>query len=65
MAFTGLRLEQHEIIAGEQVCVAYMSGKRIAVLYFHPQVRRLQLVHEAEVKVSVVKHKGSAHFERQ
>jgi hypothetical protein len=60
--YTGLRIEAHGVLDGEQVIAAYRKGERVAVLYFKPQ--GLRLVFEAEETVAVEKRLAPMEFER-
>jgi hypothetical protein len=59
---TGLRIEPHSVLAGEQVIAAYRNGRRVGVLYFKPQ--GLRLVFEESEAVTVEKRIGVNDFER-
>jgi hypothetical protein len=60
--YTGLRIEPHGVLDGEQVIAAYRKGERVAVLYFKPQ--GLRLVFESDEPVAVEKRLGPMEFER-
>jgi hypothetical protein len=60
--FTGLRIEPHQVLTGETICVLYKDGKREAVLYLHAN-GELKLVYEPHVRVQVLKRIGPVCFE--
>lgn len=60
--FTGLEVEPHSVLPGQQVCVAYRNGKRVGVLYFNEA--RLRLVFESDEQLWVEKRLGLSDFER-
>lgn len=64
MGFTGLRLEPHSVLTNERVCVAYLDGKRVAIVYFHPSRREVRVVHEGPVQLTVDRRTSSTTFER-
>jgi hypothetical protein len=60
--FTGLRIEPHAVLSGEQCIVAYRNGQRVGCLYFKPQ--GLRFVFEANETVAVEKRIAPMEFER-
>ena len=62
--FTGLRLEPHQVLPDEQICVAYIEGRRVGVVYFHPTLRTLKVMYENEVVLTVDRRTSKTTFER-
>jgi hypothetical protein len=60
--YTGLRVEDHLVLKGQQSCVAYRNGERVGVFYFSSL--GLRLVFEEAESVSVEKRTGPAEFEQ-
>ena len=56
--FTGMKLEPHDVLPGEQVCVCYVDGERMAVLYFKPHIRTVRLVVEGKIRPEVLRRPG-------
>lgn len=64
MGFTGLRIEPHAVLTNETICVAYLDGRRVAVIYFHPALREVKVMHEGPVTLTVDRRTASTTFER-
>jgi hypothetical protein len=61
-AFTGLKIEPHNVLTDVEVCVAYRNGKRVGVLYFNSQ--RLRLVYEQDEEIWIEERTAPAEFVR-
>lgn len=60
--FTGFRIESHLVSPPRQVCVCYVDGKRIAVVYLKPP-KEIKIVYEPDVGLTTLHRTGLTTFE--
>lgn len=62
MSFTGLKIEEHKALDGREVCVWYIAGERVAVIYAHADEKQLRVMAERDVTCSVLQRAGVTSF---
>ena len=61
--FSGLKIERHQVQPSREVCVWYENGERRGVVYVDGPKKELRVMHEADVRVQVLRRTGLASFE--
>jgi hypothetical protein len=61
--FTGLRIEDHHVLPGRQVCVLYYQDRRMAVIYPDLPIAEIRVIHEPDIRVRVMKRGQGLAFE--
>ena len=65
IGFTGLKIEEHKVQPGQQVCVLYYRGRRMAVIYPDLPIAEIRVIHEPDIRVRVMKRGQGLAFEEQ
>jgi len=61
--FSGLRIEQDRMLPGRAVCVWYEDGRRRAEVFMDTRTSEMRVIHEADVRVRVLKRSGADNLE--
>jgi hypothetical protein len=57
-----MKIEPHGVLPGREVCVWYIDGTRVAVIYVDESTHHMKIVHERNITAEVLMRAGLTSF---